>query len=92
MRPGFITHRIMHDEIMTRDLAAAFQHGDEITVALQPFHGNDAVSDKSGRQVLAALGATTVDHGAAGTGAHAQTEAVLHVTTTVVGLEGPLHN
>ncbi|EEP21854.1 hypothetical protein BIFANG_02250 [Bifidobacterium angulatum DSM 20098 = JCM 7096] len=44
MRPGFITHRIMHDEIMTRDLAAAFQHGDEITMALQPFHGNDAVS------------------------------------------------
>lgn len=92
MRLGIIAHSVMHDEIMARDLAAAFQHGDEITVALQPFHGNDAVSDKSGRQVLAALGATTVDHGAAGTGAHAQTEAVLHVTTTVVGLEGPLHN
>mgnify|MGYP007081696172 CR=1 FL=1 len=47
---------------------------------------------QSGRQVLAALGATTVDHSAAGTSAHTQTEAVLHVTTTVVGLEGPLHS
>lgn len=46
---------------------------------------------ESGRKGLAALGTTTVDNGAAGTGAHTQTEAVLHVATAIIGLECPLH-
>ena len=46
----------------------------------------------SGGEFLAALGAATVDQSAACAGAHALTETVLHVTTTVVRLECPLHN
>lgn len=50
------------------------------------------VGSFSGGKNLAALGATTVDQCAAGTSAHAGTESVLHVTTTVVRLECPLHS
>ena len=46
---------------------------------------------ESGGEGLAALGTTTIDDGAAGAGAHAGAEAVLHVTAAVVRLEGPLH-
>lgn len=74
---------------MVADFVATFQHGDEVTVTFQPLHSGVA---GSGRQGLAALGATTVDDGAAGTGAHACAEPVLHVTAAVIRLECPLHN
>ena len=62
----------------------------EIRPGFKGFHarGTEILDGKA----LAALGATTVDDGAAGTGAHTQTETVLHVTTAVVRLECPLHN
>ena len=59
-------------------------------------HGNTHVErDKPatlGAQNLTALGAATIDQSATCAGAHAMAETVLHVTTTVVRLECPLHN
>ena len=46
----------------------------------------------SGGEDLAALVAAAGKHVAAVAGLHALTETVLHVTTTVVRLECPLHN
>lgn len=55
--------------------------------------GRDTRPDHSvsGAENLTALRAATVDDGTTGTGAHARAEAVLHVTTTIVRLECPLH-
>ena len=74
---------------MVADFVATFQHCDKVTVTFQPLHSGVA---GSGRQGLTALGATTVDDGAAGTGAHAHAETMLHRATAVVGLECPLHS
>jgi hypothetical protein len=46
---------------------------------------------RSSRQAVSALGATCLQHGSPGAGAHAVTEAVLFGTTTVVRLVGALH-
>lgn len=48
-------------------------------------------SDRSSRQTGAALGATALQHRAAGPGAHPSTEAVLLGTALVVGLKRTLH-
>ncbi len=52
--------------------------------------GQHLAAPVSGGQACAALATTARDDGAAGAGAHAQTEAVRLGTTTVVGLESPL--
>ncbi len=52
--------------------------------------GNTSRLPASGGQRGAALAATCSQNGAAGAGAHAQTEAMRLGTTTVVGLESPL--
>jgi hypothetical protein len=49
-----------------------------------------ASSPASGREALATLRTTRCEDGAARTGAHPKTEAVLLVPTTVVRLERPL--
>ena len=78
----------MQHNVRVTDPTAAFEYGDKFAMVFQPLH----FACESGGEGLAALGATTVDDGAAGTGAHTQTETVLHVTTAVVRLECPLHN
>ena len=80
----------MHDDVFSRYPTTAFEHRNKIAMAFQPFHRSMPL--KSGSEGLAALGAATVDQSAACAGAHALTETVLHVTTTVVRLECPLHN
>lgn len=52
--------------------------------------GQHLAAPVSGGQACAALATTARNDGAAGAGAHAQTEAVRLGTTTVVGLESPL--
>ena len=46
---------------------------------------------RSSREAVAALGATGLQHGTTGPGAHTGTETVLLGTATVVGLVGALH-
>lgn len=82
----------MDDQIMTADSPTPSEHRGEVAVAFQPFHLLREVKSDSCREGLATLGPTTVDQRTAGTGPHAGTESVLHVTTTVVGLECPLHD
>jgi|GEM_PF-5899627 hypothetical protein len=80
----------MHNEVTACDLGAPLQHVDEIAVTLQSLHLSLKVALRG--QGLAALGATTIDGRTTGTGTHAHAEAVLHVTTTIIRLECPLHS
>lgn len=89
-RNNIVVHQIMHDDVFSRYPTTAFEHRDEIAMAFQPFHSPMPL--QSGSEGLAALSAATVDQSAACASAHAVTETVLHVTTTVVRLECPLHN
>lgn len=89
--PDTIRYEVVHDEVVIGHPSAAAQYGYEIAVAPEPFQVRLVWWD-SGGESLAALGAATVDECAAGTRAHAGAEAVLHVTTTVVRLECPLHS
>lgn len=86
---GF-TYAKMHNKVTTGDLGALLYNMDEIAVTFQSLH--KSAGPLLRRQNLAALGAATVDGRAAGTGAHAHAETVLHVTTAIVGLECPLHS
>jgi len=49
-------------------------------------------SGRSSRQTGATLGATGLEHGAPGTGAHPSAEPVLASSVAVVGLEGAFHD
>lgn len=90
-----VGHQIVYDDILATCFAPAFQHGDEITMALKPLHldyacGTDR-NDQAERD-LRPLARRRLITARPERGAHAQAEAVLHVATTVVRLERPLHN
>lgn len=93
--------RIMSNDVRTGHTVAQTQNTDELIVLFQSLHASSKLVKMylcnafrragSGAQNLAALGATTIDQRAAGASAHALTETVLHMTTTIIRLERSLH-
>lgn len=88
---GIVMHHKVHDDIRIRHLEATLQHCDEVTMAFQPLHSPSSPTAIR-RTETYVLVTAAVDHRAAGTGAHAHAETMLHRATAVVGLECPLHS
>ena len=80
-------HHVMQHNIRVTDPTAAFEYGDKFAMVFQPLH----FACESGGEGLAALGATTGEHGTTTLGGHTGTEAMGLGTLTLIRLIRTLH-
>ena len=88
---GIVMHHKVHDDIRIRHLEATLSTAMKSRWLFSRFTRLRHLP-QSGGQRLTSLVTAAVDHRAAGTGAHAHAETMLHRATAVVGLECPLHS